>query len=74
MLTLDWIELLRAHGGGKYSVKKRRRIRMRYISTMYFHDVDAGHVDYDLRIKNMDQAKVDIAVVSLTCQRILGRA
>ena len=22
MLTLDWIELLRAHGGGKYSVKK----------------------------------------------------
>ena len=22
MLTFDWIELLRAHGGGKYSVKK----------------------------------------------------
>ena len=22
MLTLDWIELLREHGGGKYGVKK----------------------------------------------------
>jgi len=28
--------------------------------------------DYDLRIKNMDRARVDIAVVSLTCPMFIG--
>ena len=35
MLTLDWIELLRAHGGGKYSVKKTPRSRTPCIFTMH---------------------------------------
>jgi aminocarboxymuconate-semialdehyde decarboxylase len=70
MLTLEWIELLRAHGG-KYSVKKT--LGQQDAVHLYdapFMTLMPGMWDYFMRIKNMDKAGVDIAVVSLTCPNV----
>lgn len=71
MLTLDWIELLSAHGGGKYSVRKTRAQQDAvHLYDAPFMTLMPGMWDYDLRIKNMDKAGVDLAVVSLTCPNV----
>jgi aminocarboxymuconate-semialdehyde decarboxylase len=71
MLTLDWIELLRGHGGGKYTVKKTPANQDAvHLYDAPFMTLMPGMWDYDLRIQNMDKAKVDIAVVSLTCPNV----
>ncbi len=71
MLTLDWIELLRAHGGGKYSVKKTPANQDAvHLYEAPFMTLLPGMWDYDLRIVNMDKAGVDVAVVSLTCPNV----
>jgi aminocarboxymuconate-semialdehyde decarboxylase len=71
MLTLDWVELLRVHGGGKYSVKKTPANQDAvHLYDAPFMTLMPGMWDYDLRIKNMDKAKVDIAIVSLTCPNV----
>jgi len=71
MLTLEWIELLRAHGGGKYSVKPTRAGQ----NAVHLHDAPFMTLmpamwDYELRIRNMDRAGVDVAIVSLTCPNV----
>ena len=71
MLTLEWIELLRSHGGGKYSVKKTKANQDAiHLFDAPFMTLMPGMWDYDLRIKNMDKAKVDVAIVSLTCPNV----
>ena len=71
MLTLGWIELLSAHGGGKYSVRKTRAQQDAvHLYDAPFMTLMPGMWDYDLRIKNMDKAGVDLAVVSLTCPNV----
>lgn len=71
MLTLDWIELLRGHGGGKYSVKKTPGNQDAiHLYDASFMTLMPAMWDYDLRIKDMDKAGVDIAVVSLTCPNV----
>jgi aminocarboxymuconate-semialdehyde decarboxylase len=70
MLTLDWIELLRAHGG-KYSVKKTPGNQDAvHLYDAPFMTLTPGMWDYAMRIKNMDKASVDIAIVSLTCPNV----
>ncbi len=71
MLTLDWIKLLRAHGGGKYSVKKTPANQDAvHLYDASFMTLMPGMWDYDMRIKNMDKAGVDVAIVSLTCPHV----
>jgi aminocarboxymuconate-semialdehyde decarboxylase len=71
MLTLDWIELLRVHGGGKYSVKQTpAKQDAVHLYDAPFMTLMPGMWDYDLRIKNMDRAGVDVAIVSLTCPNV----
>ncbi len=71
MLTLDWIELLRAHGGGKYSVKKTPANQNAvHLYDAPFMTLMPGMWDYDMRIRNMDKAGVDVAIVSLTCPNV----
>lgn len=70
MLTLDWVELLRAHGD-KYSVKKTPGNQDAvHLYDAPFMTLMPGMWDYAMRIKNMDKAGVDIAVVSLTCPNV----
>ena len=71
MLTLDWIDLLRENGGSKYSVKDTRAgQRGIHLYDAPFMTLFPGMWDYDLRIKAMDEAGVDVAVVSLTCPNV----
>ena len=67
MLTLDWIELLKQHGG-VYDVKPTKAGQNSiWQDGAPFMTLMPGMWDYDLRIKAMDKAKVDVAIVSLTC-------
>ena len=68
MLTLDWIDLLRERGGPRYEVKKTKAGQDAiWLNDAPFMTLFPGMWDYELRIKEMDEARVDIAVVSLTC-------
>ena len=68
MLTLDWIELLKTKGGGTYDVKPTKAGQNSiWKDGAPFMTLFPGMWDYDLRIKAMDQAKVDLAIISLTC-------
>jgi aminocarboxymuconate-semialdehyde decarboxylase len=68
MLTLDWIELLKTKGGGQYEVKKTKAGQESiWKEGAPFMTLFPGMWDYDLRIKAMDAAKVDLAIISLTC-------
>ena len=70
MLSLQWIELLRA-SGGRYTVKKNAaREECIYVEDAQFMTLFPGMWDYDLRIRKMDEAGVDIAIVSLTCPNV----
>ena len=67
MLTLDWIDLLKQHGG-VYDVKPTKAGQNSiWKDGAPFMTLFPGMWDYDLRIKAMDDAKVDVAIVSLTC-------
>ncbi len=71
MLTLDYIELLRAHGSGKYTLKKTRAGQEAvHLYDAPFMTLMPGMWDYALRIRKMDEAKVDLAIVSLTCPNV----
>ena len=67
MLGRDWWELLRNHGGPQYSVGTGFDGRECVFSDgAQFLTTHPAHFDYALRIKAMDEAGVDVAIVSLT--------
>lgn len=71
MLTLSWIDLLRERGGPRYEVKKTRAGQETiWMDGAPFMTLMPGMWDYDLRIRAMDKAKVDLAIVSLTCPNV----
>jgi aminocarboxymuconate-semialdehyde decarboxylase len=71
MFSREWMDLLRAHGEPLYNVQPVANGR----ECIFRGDVPvtvptAGHFDYELRIREMDAAGVDMAVVSLTCPNV----
>lgn len=71
MLTLDYLELLRANATGKYTLKKTRAGQDAvHLYDAPFMTLFPGMWDYELRIRKMDEARVDIAIVSLTCPNV----
>ncbi|MBM3597908.1 MAG: 2-amino-3-carboxymuconate-6-semialdehyde decarboxylase [Alphaproteobacteria bacterium] len=71
MLNRDWLELLRSHGKPRFELRKSldapEGIMM---DGAPFMTPQPGHFDYPTRIKLMDEAKVDMAIVSLTCPNV----
>ncbi|HEY4773829.1 MAG TPA: amidohydrolase family protein [Xanthobacteraceae bacterium] len=67
MLSQPWFDLLRTKGGPRYEVTKtadgRDSVRCEGAP---FLTPQKAHFDYALRIKDMDEARVDVAIVSLT--------
>ncbi len=66
MYTDKWLELLRAHGGPDLEVKES----LDSPNTVFYKGasfcvLEDPHFDYELRIKNMDAAGVDLAVVTM---------
>jgi len=70
MFTRRWLELLRAHGA-PYNVRVRPDGRdevFRGDTPVVFPQ--PGHFDYDLRLRAMDEAGIDVSIVSLTCPNV----
>src|SRR2546423_15120227 len=66
MLNDGFIRLLKRHGG-HYSAKKVKGGQTGiHRDGAPFMTLTPGMFDYELRIKKMDDAKVDIAIVTLT--------
>lgn len=71
MLNQDWFELLRTSGGPKYSVGKGMDGGPAvFCDGASFLKPQPEHFDYALRIKHMKEARVDVAIVSLTCPNV----
>lgn len=71
MLNRDWLELLRRHGAPRYEVRKSLDAPEGImLDGAPFMTPMPGHFDYEVRIQKMDEAKVDLAVVSLTCPNV----
>ena len=67
MFTTKWLELLKSEGG-TYNIKTRpdgQKEIFRGDTPVVLPQL--GHFDYDLRIKHMNAAGIDISIVSLTC-------
>jgi aminocarboxymuconate-semialdehyde decarboxylase len=70
MFTTKWLELLRDKSG-IYNIKTRpdgQREIFRGDTPVVIPQ--KGHFDWELRIQHMDQAKIDVSVVSLTCPNV----
>lgn len=71
MLSADWVERLRAHGGPTYEVKPTKAGQESvFLRGSPFVTLTPGMFDYELRIASMDRAGVDVAIVSLTCPSV----
>jgi aminocarboxymuconate-semialdehyde decarboxylase len=74
MMSQEYLNVLREHGGARFTVKDAATLVGQrpaiHKDGALFMTVFEEMYDYDLRIKNMDKAKVDIAIVSLTCPNV----
>jgi len=69
MLTTRWLDMLREHGGDYLQVKPNPANGKPcvYKDGAPFMTINPAMSDYDLRVQRMNEAGVDMAVVSLTC-------
>ncbi len=71
MLSEPWFELLKAHGAPRYEVRESKDAALGiFREGAPFMTPQPGHFDYDLRIEKMDQARVDLAILSLTAPNV----
>ncbi|MBI4933873.1 MAG: amidohydrolase family protein [Actinobacteria bacterium] len=71
MLSREWMNLLRRHGPPLYEVHPVANGRECIFRGEAPVTVPTpGHFDYELRLRDMDAAGVDLAVVSLTCPNV----
>lgn len=64
MMNPDWVDGLAAHEG--YGLVQAQGKRMISLNGRPYIPVEEEMLDYDMRIKDMDKAGVDLAIISLT--------
>lgn len=71
MLSEEWVSLIKDHGGPRYTVRPSKDgPRAIFWDGAPFMTPQDGHLDYQLRLKAMDAAKVDLAILTLTCPNV----
>ena len=71
MLDREWLRILKESGAPRYEVGPiTDDLEGIYHDGALFMTPMPGHFDYDLRVRDMDQAGVDLAIVSLTCPNV----
>lgn len=71
MLNREWLALLEKHGRPRYTVKAvAAGVQAIHLEGAPFMTPMPNMFDWNARIDNMDKARVDIAVVSLTCPNV----
>jgi len=70
IFTHKWLELLKERGG-EYNIQTRPDGQQEvFRGNTPVVIPQKGHFDFDLRLKHMDAAGIDISVVSLTCPNV----
>ena len=68
MLTNEWVSLLEQHGGPRYTLKPVvGGLRAIHLDGAPFMTPVPNMFDWEARIANMNNARVDIAITSLSC-------
>jgi aminocarboxymuconate-semialdehyde decarboxylase len=68
MLTKEWVALLEQHGGPHYSLKEVvGGLRAIHLDGAPFMTPVPNMFDWEKRIANMNKARVDVAITSLSC-------
>jgi aminocarboxymuconate-semialdehyde decarboxylase len=71
MLSQPWLDLLNDHGAPRYEVRPSQDAPYGiFLDGAPFMTPQPGHWDYARRIKEMDKARVDLAIISLTCPNV----
>jgi aminocarboxymuconate-semialdehyde decarboxylase len=71
MLNKEWLGLLRQHGRPRYDVRRSLDApEAVFLDGAPFMTPREGHFDYAYRIARMDEARVDLAILSLTCPNV----
>jgi aminocarboxymuconate-semialdehyde decarboxylase len=71
MLDRNWLKLLRERAAPRYEVGPiTANLEGIYRDGALFMTPMPGHFDYDLRVRDMSDAGVDLAIVSLTCPNV----
>ena len=71
MLDEQWLKLLKERGAPRYEVGPiTKDLEGIYRDGALFMTPMPGHFDYDLRVRDMDDGGVDLAIVSLTCPNV----
>jgi aminocarboxymuconate-semialdehyde decarboxylase len=71
MLSQPWLDLLKDHGAPRYEVRPSQDAPYGiFLDGAPFMTPQPGHWDYARRIKEMDRARVDLAIISLTCPNV----
>lgn len=71
MLSEEWISLISQHGAPRYSVKPSKDgPRAIMWDGAPFMTPQEGHLDYEKRIRAMNEARVDMAILTLTCPNV----
>ena len=71
MLTNEWVALLEQHGGPSLTLKAvSGGLRAIHLDGAPFMTPVPNMFDWEARIANMNKARVDIAVTSLTCPNV----
>ena len=71
MLSEEWIALIKEHGAPRYGVHPSKDgPRAIFWDGAPFMTPQEGHLDYELRIKSMNEARVDMAILTLTCPNV----
>jgi aminocarboxymuconate-semialdehyde decarboxylase len=73
MLSQEWFDLLKEHGAPRYEVKPSKDYPAPlgiHMNGAPFMTPQIGHFDYEMRIEKMDAARVDLAIVTLTCPNV----
>ena len=71
MLANEWVSLLEQHGGPRYTMKTvAGGLRAIHLEGSPFMTPVPNMFDWEARIQNMNKARVDIAVTSLTCPNV----
>ena len=71
MLNNAWFDLLKKHGKPRYTVEEvKGGLRAIHLDGAPFMTPVPQMFDYEMRIRDMNKAKIDISIVSLTCPNV----
>ena len=70
MLSEQWLAMLVEHGAPLYRLVPRGDRKTLFMGQSAIMTPNQGMFDYEMRIAAMDDAGVDIAIISLTCPNV----